>query len=263
MTTINGSDELGSLTSQWAAVCEQEATQAADKLAKSLRQYLLQTPGQCASSATQLFGQKFVQFFLDHLESQSLSKHLANGTPHGSPVKRLVGVAGGGVIRDPHPPPLSVSSRSHTIDLGEGVVGGLSVSNPVHDDVDPPQTIKQKSLFRKISFRTLRPASKPLRHLFKQHSDEIELSHSSVSSLPTAVSTTTATSTDSHTHRKKYKHRHEKLPKMADGCKKEGVVYQLTGEDYCGKTKWEKCRLVLLNTTGGFMLEFFVPPKVN
>ena len=46
-------------------------------------------------------------------------------------------------------------------------------------------------------------------------------------------------------------------------CLREGVVNQLIGEDSQGRTRWEKCRLVLMKATGGHMLEFYTPPKVT
>ena len=44
---------------------------------------------------------------------------------------------------------------------------------------------------------------------------------------------------------------------------KEGIVYQLMGEDSSARARWEKCRMVLVQTNGGYMLEFYTPPKVS
>ena len=271
MAAVNGDGDTGDFPPEWSAMCEQHAAEAAEKFGKRVKEYLQEGSCHCPTTLTKEFGQKFVEFFLEHLETHTLHKYLANGTPrstpHGSPAKRLVGVAGGGIIRET-PPPLS--ARSHTIDLGQaGAVGGLSVHNPVHEDIDPPRatatmTEKQKSIFRKISFRTLRAGTKPLRQLFKQHSDEMDFSHNSggsENSIPSAP--TDSSHTASSLSKKQKRHDKHKFPKGPDNCLKEGVVYQLTGEDYTGKTKWDKCRLVLLKTTGGYMLEFFVPPKVG
>lgn len=35
----------------------------------------------------------------------------------------------------------------------------------------------------------------------------------------------------------------------------------LLGENTDGTQKWEKCRLALVKTVGGYMLEFYSPPK--
>ena len=44
---------------------------------------------------------------------------------------------------------------------------------------------------------------------------------------------------------------------------REGVLNQLVGEDPTGKFKWEKVKLVLRESSGGMMLEFYNPPKVR
>lgn len=44
-------------------------------------------------------------------------------------------------------------------------------------------------------------------------------------------------------------------------CRKEGIVNYLVGENTDGTQKWEKCRLALVKTVGGYMLEFYSPPK--
>lgn len=42
---------------------------------------------------------------------------------------------------------------------------------------------------------------------------------------------------------------------------KEGIVNYLTvdNSNIDGKHKWEKCRMALVKTTGGYMLEFYSP----
>ena len=42
---------------------------------------------------------------------------------------------------------------------------------------------------------------------------------------------------------------------------REGTVSYVGGRELDGK-KWEKCRLCLIKTVGGYMLEFYAPPKV-
>lgn len=54
-----------------------------------------------------------------------------------------------------------------------------------------------------------------------------------------------------------------KMAKIVVECRKEGVVNFLTPEtfDQAGNYKWEKCRLALVKAVGGYMLEFYSPPK--
>lgn len=75
--------------------------------------------------------------------------------------------------------------------------------------------------------------SKDLFH--KQHSDDVDLSHNKT-----------------------------KLAKIVVECRKEGIVNYSTPESLDqpgGPPKWERCRLQLVKATGGYMLEFYSPPK--
>ncbi|KAL1132840.1 hypothetical protein AAG570_010792 [Ranatra chinensis] len=57
------------------------------------------------------------------------------------------------------------------------------------------------------------------------------------------------------------KHSKTRLAKIVVECRKEGIVNYLIGENPDGTQKWEKCRLALVKTVGGYMLEFYSPPK--
>ena len=54
------------------------------------------------------------------------------------------------------------------------------------------------------------------------------------------------------------------MHKIVVECRKEGTVNNLTPESLdqpTGTQKWEKCRLVLVKAVGGYMLEFYMPPR--
>lgn len=55
---------------------------------------------------------------------------------------------------------------------------------------------------------------------------------------------------------------HKTKSKHRTNIKKEGIVYRLVESANSGSHKWEKCRLVLVNNTSGYLLEFYAPPKV-
>lgn len=94
-----------------------------------------------------------------------------------------------------------------------------------------------KPFFRRLSFKGLK---KGKGFFHKQQSDEVELSQSE--------------------HRKD-KHSKAKLSKIVVECRKEGIVNSLMGENADGTQKWEKSRLALIKAIGGYMLEFYSPPK--
>jgi hypothetical protein len=53
-----------------------------------------------------------------------------------------------------------------------------------------------------------------------------------------------------------------KMTKMLVECRREGIVRQLADGADAAQPRWDKCRLVLVRTTGGDLLEFYIPPKV-
>lgn len=55
-----------------------------------------------------------------------------------------------------------------------------------------------------------------------------------------------------------------KLSNIVVECRKEGIVHYLTAESLDSQRdgqKWDKCKLALMKTVGGYMLEFYSPPK--
>ncbi|RWS23849.1 SH2B adapter protein 1-like protein [Leptotrombidium deliense] len=92
-----------------------------------------------------------------------------------------------------------------------------------------------------------------LRGLFhKQHSDEVELREERKKEKNGVIARSSVKST----------HPSRVVP-SSESIVKEGIVNYLTIESsgLDGKQKWEKCRLVIAKITGGYMLEFFSPPK--
>uniref|UniRef100_A0A182NG00 SH2 domain-containing protein n=1 Tax=Anopheles dirus TaxID=7168 RepID=A0A182NG00_9DIPT len=104
------------------------------------------------------------------------------------------------------------------------------------EDTDSPKT-NHKPFFRRLSFKGLRKGKVIHAFFHKQHSDEVELSERRASKT--------------------------KLAKIVVECRKEGTVNYLSPEnlDQPGSQKWEKCKLVLVKTVSGYMLEFYSPPK--
>lgn len=116
---------------------------------------------------------------------------------------------------------------------GNGTATVLEESD-YSEETDSPK-INNKPFFRRLSFKGLRKG-KALFH--KQHSDEVELSGG--------------------------RQNKTKLAKIVVECRKEGIVSYLTPESLdqpSGPQKWEKCRLALVKAVGGYMLEFYSPPK--
>ncbi|XP_055906200.1 SH2B adapter protein 2 isoform X3 [Eupeodes corollae] len=118
---------------------------------------------------------------------------------------------------------------------------------PEESDISEEQSspkIFPKAFFRRLSFKGLRKGKNFLflQALFHRNSDDLD-------------ATTSSSSRSNKT----------KLAKIVVECRKEGIVSFLTPESLdqpsAGAQKWEKCRLALVKAVGGYMLEFYSPPK--
>ncbi|KAH8360271.1 hypothetical protein KR093_011829 [Drosophila rubida] len=120
----------------------------------------------------------------------------------------------------------------------EGGTGGDSFDTEEHE----VSRLFPKSLLRRLSFKGLRKGKKLffLQAFFHKNSDDVDGVGSSKQSGKT------------------------KLAKIVVECRKEGIVNNLTAESLdqtTGTQKWERCRLALVKAVGGYMLEFYTPPK--
>ena len=269
---MNGdADGAATRPTGYSAFCELQAAIAADEFARSCRLYLQEHPEYSHSGVWQDLADTYVDYFREQFEAQASLKHLANAAhqaafaDHTSPSKPPLRPGSSGSDSSPRraPPKCVRSGRdrenwtkgemadtvlpfngtsSYAIDAGDYTGRGL---------LDPKHN---KSFMRRFSFKVLRDGVKPLRHLFKQRSHDSHI-------LPTASSPPSCAR--SYENRTRHAGDKNKFTKIIVECRKEGIVHQLTGEDNNGKSKWEKCRLMLVTTTGGDMLEFYIPPKVR
>ena len=245
MASVNGDIDGASATPSWTDFCEEHALSAASEFANSFHVYLSEYPQHDHPNAPRDFCHKFIEHFTEHFEGLTYLSGKCSPTG-GSPMR--VGDKSG-FKRPANLPALTPTSHHHSQHHHQNGVGSSDLNHIVNDGGDytddSPSPRSHKSFFRRLSFRSFRSGARNFRGLFKQHSDEVELS----------------TSSD---NKKKHKHeKKEKVTKMIVECKKEGMVNQLMGEDAQGRSLWEKCRLVLVKTTGGYMLEFYTPPKVS
>lgn len=139
---------------------------------------------------------------------------------------------------------LHLKSMSMTTALKEHVTQKTFNGNfSDYSDQEPesPSVIKQRPFFRRFSFKGI-TRGKALNIFHKQGSDEVELS----SSLNAKGEKKTKTA------------------KIVVECIKDGLVNFIAGDAAMdGNSNWEKSKMVLVKAAGGFMLEFFSPPKVS
>ncbi|XP_049824973.1 SH2B adapter protein 1 isoform X2 [Aethina tumida] len=117
--------------------------------------------------------------------------------------------------------------------------GMVRIEENADNSEDGSPKMQHKPFFRRLSFKMLRKS----KDLF--HRQSLDDSESSSSASAAALNKT-------------------KLAKIVVECRKEGIVNYSTPEslDQPGcPPKWERCRLQLVKATGGYMLEFYSPPK--
>nr|CAD7593433.1 unnamed protein product [Timema genevievae] len=214
----------------WIDFCDKHAKIAASDFAKAFCTYVnLNLPENARTTVSHRdFLRKFVDLFCDHFEAEYTKKHISNHKDkilNGSSVQVGSGNAAAAAQN-------SVRTNSHEefSDYSE------------HEGDSPSPKVNHKPFFRRLSFKGLK---KGKGFFHKQHSDEVELS-------------------SHHQHDKHSKHDKQsktKLSKIVVECRKEGIVNYLMGENIDGTQKWDKCRLALVKTVGGYMLEFYSPPK--
>ncbi|XP_023215469.1 SH2B adapter protein 1-like isoform X1 [Centruroides sculpturatus] len=223
----------------WLEFCEKQAKAAAVEFTQNYRIFINDHPN--CNKNNQEICKQFTEHFLECFENELKKKH---GSTNGGEIGGGGGAGGGGSGGGGGE---GVKIRTRNQDTSQENLRSLLTNNEDYSDLsdlenDSPKT-HHRPFFRRLSFKGLK-RGKGLFH--KQHSDEVELSHS-----------------HHHHHHAERRTRSEKtkLAKIVVECIKEGVVNYLTGDNLDGKQKWEKCRLTLVKTVAGYMLEFYSPPK--
>lgn len=210
----------------WIEFCERHARASASDFAKAFCTYVnLNLP---ESARTDLphrdFLTKFLESFREHFENEYLRQSVRSLSLHDTRSIASNDRNTNLASQNATNAPALASSHEEFSDYSEHE--GEAVSpKPAH-----------KPFFRRLSFKGLK---KGKGFFHKQQSDEVELSHIE--------------------HRKD-KHSKAKLSKIVVECRKEGIMNTIMG-DNIEKKVWEKSRLALIKAIGGYMLEFYSPPK--
>lgn len=189
-----------------------------------------------AKNAASNFAKSFVCYASSHTPSSStwehkefLSKFIDSFVEHFENellnLQDRAGLVNGAGAENGFHPPVAVQEES--TDYFEG-------QTPVPPEKSPKIF---RPFFRRLSFKALK---KGKGFFYRQVSDEA----------------------DGHAAKNlKFDKSKTRLAKIVVECRKEGIVNYLIGENPDGTQKWEKCRLALVKTVGGYMLEFYSPPK--
>lgn len=283
MDKYNEDLAVGGIRPNWMEFCEKHARIAAEEFLDRFLVFLQNYPASEIRPRDPIdYARKFVDYFLDHFEKKinRRSTDSENKQIHNFPGADMNDSAFQSSTHygqehsqngfSPGQPPFFPGGQTviRAISIDEGNVNDHS---GVHDDYSdqeqgsvtselPPSSLhpinKHKgSILKRFSFRKMKKKG-----LFKQNSDELELSVNSSDSYSKDKQETDRKTQKRNKHSKVSKHKHSVQHPMGD-IKKEGIVHVLMGEDSKGKSRWEKTRLVLVQSNETFNLEFYSPPK--
>ncbi|KAH6934081.1 hypothetical protein HPB50_019885 [Hyalomma asiaticum] len=218
----------------WSDFCEKHARVAAAEFAHNYQLFVADHQELARSADFPAFGRRFAEVFQEHFEAE---------------VRRRIDEVGGGVAR-----PLSTASNgggsqeplgaaaapravaktpSSATSSQDNLRSLAAVNHEDYSDLSEGEASPKahhRLFFRRLSFKGLK-RGKGLFH--KQHSDELELS----SHAPP------------HHHHGERRSKGDKHHHHHDKAKLSKIIVE------------HKCRLVLVKTVGGYLLEFYAPPK--
>ncbi|KAK7487806.1 hypothetical protein BaRGS_00020947, partial [Batillaria attramentaria] len=238
MATVVNGEKAGEHAT--ADFCERHASSAAQNFVRDFLAFDRNSPTIGRSRDPYDYARKFTEFFLRHFDyelkrSSFSSESLTEVNNITQPVREGIST----------PQEVGRTGEPHNGDTDDYADQNSSPERGVS-----PARKNPKGILRRFSLRNIRKSK-----LFKQGSDEVE-------------GVADSNHPPNNNHYRKNKHKHDKKDRLRtvnssdDVCvKKDGIVNVLTGEDSRGKSRWERTRLVLLRASGGYLMEFYSPPK--
>lgn len=215
---------------RWEEFCKDKATSAARTFSREFLQFVSFNPVYDTPGASSTFSKRFVEYFVEAFDHEV---HKTNGIMH----------------HDFGPPP-----DSPLEDFGEDEFGSNIhlTSNSKHQQAKKAADSSFRFNFSK-KFRDVRGLFKRSASL---HDDDPSAQKSATTPDQSRRKSSTAQPTGTE----------EARNKSVSGLKREGIMNYLMNLDMGVNTEdffWQKCRVVLFKAPGGYMLEFYTPPKVR
>lgn len=235
---MNGDIDNFDGPSHWVQFCEQHATATAESFARNVRIFMQDNQSQCYNKTPQDFASKFVEFFLENFDTHATK--LRRSPKKSRDVGRTTSPFFGPSASNSH-----TGSREHVAGASNASLDTIDSSgSPRHRQKQGSVKQGKGGIFRNFSIRNGK--SVKWKNIFKQNSEDLSHTEGDGNS-----------ETNKKTKKGKVKNKHHSSEWL-----KDGIVYQLMGEDSSARARWEKSRMVLVQTKGGYMLEFYTPPKV-
>jgi len=223
---------------EWQVVCNQQAAEAGEQFFRRVCDSLLLPSTAAASLPPDLTAEHLIHHFVASLSTSVHAQLAENQIDPNSPLTDHI---------KPHPV-VDIGTLGEKVSngatKGESEKKQLSNGN-LSDNSDPELehsgTLKQRTFFRRFSFKGI-TKGKALNFFHRAGSDEVELGPGGLLGG---------------------KERKGRSTKTVVECKREGLVSLMLGDGLDTPGTWEKCRMTLVKAAGGFMLEFFSPPKTS
>ncbi|CAH1232391.1 SH2B2 [Branchiostoma lanceolatum] len=256
----------------WMEFCESKAQQAAVDFSRSFRKYLNDHPEYDTPEAGPTFAKRFTLHFLEHFDDQvqrvfvpEIQKPFFGENEEEVTLRSVSSSSSKPPRSGPGAVPVTSSQlpRSKSAEHGRNSVEldprSLPPASPSADDLSrraSPHKSSKTTLRKRLSLKYVKGSVS--RMLRRQSSD----SGTGSPPLPRHPEERAGARSSPNRKTKDGASVGKLQPKIdVTDVKKEGTVNQLVGEDYHGRNKWEKCRLLLVKTPGGYMLECYTPAK--
>jgi len=224
MACFNGEIASTFPSGRWEEFCKDRAVNAAKTFSREFLQFVNDNPVYDVSGASYTFSKRFVEYFLESFNQEVHKNGLDDVFEPESPTE---------------------------------VFGPDDWGSNIHLTGNFKQSPEKKDRENAFSFmRKLRD----VKDLFKRSIDD---GHPAKINT---MSTENSTSTSGSDHQDHHPSEKQKTLKLASTIRKEAVMNYLMNLDQGVDTEdffWQKCRVVILKAPGGYMLEFYCPPKVS
>lgn len=223
MACFNGEISSTFPSGRWEEFCKDRADNAAKTFSREFLQFLNDNPVYDVSGASYTFSKRYVEYFLECFNQEVHKNNLMDD-----------------MVFEPESPtevfgPDDWGSHTHL------------TSNFKHLAPEKKDRENAFSFMRKL---------RDVKDLFKRSVDETS---------PAKTTTNDSRVTSPSASDDQQGQPIEKNKPLSSTIRKEGVMSYLMNLDQGVDTEdffWQKCRVVILKAPGGYMLEFYCPPKV-
>ncbi|XP_078508390.1 SH2B adapter protein 1 isoform X3 [Lissotriton helveticus] len=283
-STMNGAipSERPSQSPSWKEFCEIHAHSAALDFAQRFRTFLTENPQYATPGAETTFSRRFAEHFVEHFETE-VSRMYVSDSPTRCDIVPFTGAQNCQAVSNKDlSETCSDSSVASPVDTNtrlesSGLTSGLSSSQSrSSEDVSTSSVSAKPKLKKRFSLRSVsRSVRGSMRGILQwKHSVESPTEETASESRGNSNSNSSAGKMDSAAE--KWTHKFDRLrliktptPKVElYNVRRDGLLNYVVADDpSSSRSRWQKCRLLLRKAGklegGGYLLEFYIPPKAT